>query len=86
MKFPLALSLFLLLLLPAAAHAGCTEEVGAKKAAEYVRHCRDVSPAMRPPCNAANSCELIISEIRRGYRFLKEDAPAFCRAYLGSSR
>jgi hypothetical protein len=84
MKAVVALSA--LLLSAVSAHASCTSEVGAAKANEYVRHCRDVSPATRPPCNAANSCEQIIGEVRRGCRILREDAPAYCRAYLGSSR
>src|SRR5262249_3917544 len=69
-----------LLIAGASAQASCTSEVGAAKANEYVRHCRDVSPATRPPCNAANACSLILAEIRRGCAFLKEDAPAYCRA------
>jgi len=82
MKFVLALSLTLLT--AAAAHATCTAEVGAARANEYVRHCRDVSPATRPPCNAANACKLLLDEIRRGCKILAEDAPAYCRAYLGA--
>ena len=80
------LALSALLLAPASAQASCTSEVGATRANQYVAHCRDVSPATRPPCNATNACSLIIAEIQRGCRFLKEDAPAYCRAYLGSSR
>ena len=75
-----------LLLSAAAAHASCTSEVGAARANQYVEQCRDVSPATRPPCNAANACSLIIAEIRRGCAFLKEDAPAYCRGYTGSDR
>ncbi|MEA2990709.1 MAG: hypothetical protein QOG83_3420 [Alphaproteobacteria bacterium] len=84
MKAMLAISA--LLLSAAAAQASCTSEVGAAKANQYVAHCRDVSPATRPPCNAGNACSLLIAEIRRGCAFLKEDAPAYCRAYRGSSR
>ena len=82
MKLLLALSV--LLLAGASAQASCTGEVGAAKAKRYVRHCRDVSPATHPPCNAENACSLILAEIRRGCAFLKEDAPAYCRAYLGT--
>jgi hypothetical protein len=81
LKVVLALSA--LLLAGASAQASCTSEVGATRANQYVAHCRDVSPATRPPCNASS---LILAEIQRGCRFLKEDAPAYCRAYLGSSR
>jgi hypothetical protein len=84
MKVPIALTV--LLLSAASAHASCTTEVGAARAKQYVEHCRDVSPATRPPCNAANACSLLLAEIRRGCAFLKEDAPAYCRAYMGSNR
>ena len=73
-----------LLLTSAAAQASCRDEVGAAKAKVYVQHCRDVSPATRPPCNADNACALILAEIRRGCAFLKADAPAYCRQYTGS--
>jgi hypothetical protein len=82
----LALILSVLLLSVASAHASCTSEVGAARANQYVQHCRDVSPATRPPCNAANACSLLLAEIRRGCAFLKEDAPAYCRTYTNSTR
>ena len=44
-----------LLLTGAAAQASCRNEVGAAKAKVYVEHCRDVSPATRPPCNVENA-------------------------------
>jgi hypothetical protein len=75
-----------LLLSAAAAQASCTSEVGAARAKQYVAHCRDVSPATRPPCNAANACSLLLAEIRRGCTFLKEAAPPYCRAYMGNTR
>jgi hypothetical protein len=79
-------ALLALLLSAASAHASCTSEVGPARAAQYVEHCRDVSPATHPPCNAANACSLLIAEIRRGCAFLKEDAPAYCRSYISSTR
>jgi hypothetical protein len=82
----MAVALFALVLSAAPAHASCTSEVGAARANQYVEHCRDVSPATHPPCNAANACSLLIAEIRRGCAFLKEDAPAYCRAYMSGSR
>lgn len=81
MRILLALSV--LLLTSAAAQASCRDEVGAAKAKVYVRHCGDVSPATRPPCNAENACALILAEIRRGCAFLKDEAPAYCREYTG---
>lgn len=60
----------------------CAQTAGRARAAEYVSQCRDVSPATRPPCNAANSCDLIISEIRRGCGFLSgADRPTYCNRY-----
>jgi hypothetical protein len=52
---------------PIAARAprSCAAELGAAAAAQRVRACRNVSPATRPPCNAANSCALIEDEIAR---------------------
>jgi hypothetical protein len=82
----IALISSVLLLSAASVHASCTSEVGAAKANQYVQHCRDVSPATRPPCNTANACSLLLAEIRRGCAFLKQDAPAYCRTYTGSTR
>lgn len=56
----------------------CTSTIGAAKAKVLVQRCLDVSPATRPPCNAANSCAMIEEEIARGCGFLGKDAPAFC--------
>jgi hypothetical protein len=61
----------------------CRASAGARRAAEYVRQCRDVSPATHPPCNADNACTLIIAEIRRGCALLGADAPKFCASYAG---
>jgi hypothetical protein len=72
-----------LLLTGAAAQASCRDEVGAAKARIYVQHCREVSPATRPPCNVDNACALILAEIRRGCAFLKGEAPTYCQEYTG---
>ncbi len=68
---------------PSAAAGGpsCKDSVGAAQAATYVKQCSEVSPATHPPCNAANACALIISEIRRGCAFIGAGAPVFCAAY-----
>ena len=83
-KLPLLL-LLLAALLPAGAATAqdtpCRTSAGAQRAAEYVRQCRDVSPATHPPCNADNACTLIIAEIRRGCALLGADAPKFCAGY-----
>ena len=57
---------------------GCAGEIGLAKARELALQCRDVSPATRPPCNTANSCEMIQNEIDRGCELLGQDAPPFC--------
>lgn len=63
------------------ADASCRAEVGAAKAKTYVSHCLQVSPATRPPCNAANDCALIISEVNRGCRLIGRGAPRLCSRY-----
>ena len=64
-----------------AADPSCRESAGAERAARYVAHCLQVSPATRPPCNEANPCSLIVDEIRRGCTLLASGAPDFCKAY-----
>lgn len=66
-----------------AAAASCRDEAGEADAQTYVDQCLEVSPATRPPCNAENACDLIISEIVRGCEMLGNDAPAFCGDYGG---
>jgi len=71
---------------PAAAAAvasekGCAAEVGATKAEQYVAQCQQVSPATHPPCNVANTCALMVDEIRRSCAMFDKDAPAFCADY-----
>jgi outer membrane murein-binding lipoprotein Lpp len=59
----------------------CTGAVGAERAKRLVEECIQVSPATHPPCNAQNSCELIISEIKRSCALLGQTAPSFCSEY-----
>lgn len=61
----------------------CWNEAGNEDAQAYVDQCLEVSPATRPPCNADNSCDLIIQEIVRGCEMLGNDAPEFCGDYSG---
>jgi hypothetical protein len=61
--------------------ASCLQSAGAVKANRLVNECLQVSPATHPPCNAQNSCSLIISEIRRGCDMLGQGAPGFCGDY-----
>jgi hypothetical protein len=77
---PLALTAALLL---AGAEAGaatpsCQAELGDARSAQLVNQCILVSPATRPPCNAANSCQMIEGEILRSCALLEGKAPAFC--------
>ncbi|EJL23774.1 hypothetical protein [Novosphingobium sp. AP12] len=57
-----------------AAPISCSADVGEAAAARLAEQCRAVSPATRPPCNAANSCAMIRNEIARGCAILGEDA------------
>ncbi|WP_427790061.1 hypothetical protein [Brevundimonas diminuta] len=43
----------------------CLETLGEAASARLVQRCIAVSPATRPPCNAANPCDLIQGEIDR---------------------
>lgn len=52
----------------------CAADIGESAARKLVAECRAVSPATRPPCNAANSCAMIRNEIARGCALLGEDA------------
>lgn len=59
----------------------CAQSAGEAKANELVNQCLQVSPATHPPCNAQNSCALIISEIRRSCALDGANAPGFCSHY-----
>jgi hypothetical protein len=59
----------------------CSKRMGKARAETLVKQCLQVSPATHPPCNAANSCELIEDEIRRSCALLGVDAPSFCGGY-----
>jgi len=43
----------------------CAQELGQQAAQALATTCRALSPATRPPCNAANSCALMQDEIAR---------------------
>jgi uncharacterized protein len=59
----------------------CRDAVGAKQAALYVKQCLQVATATHPPCNAENSCELIISHNIDRCGFLGgSEVPKFCAA------
>jgi len=67
---------------PQASNASCLSDIGATASARLVERCRAVSPATRPPCNAANPCALIQDEIDRscGQYGPGETKPAECAA------
>ncbi len=57
----------------------CEDEIGRAEADVLVEQCLMVSTATRPPCNVANSCEMIREEIARGCGFGDQsDNPDFC--------
>lgn len=62
-------------------NATCTDEVGPDRSKQLVEQCLQVSPATHPPCNAQNSCQLIIDEIKRSCALLAANAPKFCSEY-----
>lgn len=66
---------------PESAPKSCNQELGRKKAAVLVEQCKMVSPATRPPCHAANACELIREEIKRSCKLMGDDkgTPKFCK-------
>ena len=43
----------------------CLSEIGKAASDRLVKRCKMVSPATHPPCNAANSCQMIQGEIDR---------------------
>ena len=59
----------------------CRDKVGLKQANILVEWCLATSAASHPPCNSANSCELMASSIVYGCRYYKDkgiDPPYFC--------
>jgi uncharacterized protein len=67
---------------PNTPYTPCRDTVGARQAAVYVKQCLQVATATHPPCNAENSCELIISHNidRCGFLGGGNDMPKFCAA------
>jgi uncharacterized protein len=65
---------------PNTPYTPCRDTVGAKQAALYVKQCLQVATATHPPCNAENSCELIISHNidRCGFLGGGNEVPKFC--------
>jgi hypothetical protein len=65
---------------PATGAQPCREQIGEAAATALAEQCRMVSPATRPPCNAANPCEMIQAEIDRSCAMWERDgnAPKEC--------
>jgi uncharacterized protein len=59
----------------------CSDTVGAEQAAVYVQQCIAVATETHPPCNAQNSCELIVSHNVFRCAGLGDQTPKFCAAY-----
>ena len=62
----------------------CNQAVSAAEASRLVEQCLAVSPGTHPPCNAQNSCQLIVDEIKRGCNLIGQGAPGFCSEYARS--
>ena len=62
------------------AEQSCLQQLGTSQSEQLVKWCIESSPATHPPCNSENSCELIVSEIKRSCGFLKDakKVPAYC--------
>ena len=67
---------------PVGAPVSCLNDIGAEAAQRLVDRCIAVSPATRPPCNVANSCEMIQGEIDRSCEMYAagEARPSECGA------
>jgi uncharacterized protein YecT (DUF1311 family) len=59
----------------------CRDTVGAAQAAIYVKDCIAVASESHPPCDADNSCELIVSHNIFRCDEMGDQAPKFCAAY-----
>jgi hypothetical protein len=66
---------------PPSASGTCLNAVGIERSRQLVNECLQVSPATHPPCNAQNSCSLIVDEIKRGCTLVGQGAPGFCAEY-----
>lgn len=53
--------------------AQCRAEIGETAAQNLADRCRMVSPATHPPCNVANSCQMIQDEIDRSCAMWDKD-------------
>jgi len=60
----------------------CRDQAGRETAAIYVRDCLLTSPATHPPCNDANPCRMIVTEVVRGCDLGGMDAK-MCERYRG---
>ena len=65
-----------------AAAQSCAVEQGARRAADYLRQCRDLAaPRERRACDDAKPCAALIEQIARGCEALGADGPDFCSLY-----
>jgi len=82
MKSLASSALLLIVMATAVSAQSCRQAAGLERSRELVRQCLQVSPASHPPCNAVNSCDLIIDEIKRSCTMLTTEVPDFCKKYL----
>jgi uncharacterized protein len=59
----------------------CRDTAGPEQAAIFVNQCIALATETHPPCNADNSCELILSHNIFRCAGLGDQAPKFCAAY-----
>ncbi len=60
----------------------CSDELGQAAAQKLANQCIAVSPATHPPCNVANTCQMMRDEIKRACDLYAagEKKPAECAA------
>jgi hypothetical protein len=60
--------------------SSCETAIGKELSGRLVSQCNQVSGATRPPCNAANSCDMIVEEIDRSCAAeFFDDFPNVCK-------
>lgn len=59
----------------------CRDTIGAAQADLFVRECLQVATETHPPCNADNTCELIVSHSIFRCSTLGNQAPRFCASF-----
>jgi len=66
---------------PGSGTESCLTSAGAQRSAQLVEQCSQVTTSSHPPCDAKNTCSVIIEEIKRGCSLVARGAPRFCAEY-----